>query len=91
MPFAARPPRRSTLQENVKRLRAATLEAINRILVGQACEEGVDKGRRVRFDTTAVETNILHPSDSGLLWDAVRVLTRLLVRARGKQHLRHAF
>ncbi len=82
MGFAARVPKRSTLQQNVKRLRAGTLEAIHRILVEHAREAEVEKGRKVRFDTTAVETNILYPSDSGLLRDSMRVLTRLLGRAQ---------
>jgi IS5 family transposase len=81
MGFATKVPKKSTLQENVKRLRASTLEAIHRILLEHARDAEVEKGRKVRFDTTAVETNILYPSDSGLLWDSVRVLTRLLGRA----------
>jgi IS5 family transposase len=36
------------------------------------------KGYCLRTDTTAVETNIHHPSDSSLLADSLRVLTRSL-------------
>jgi transposase, IS5 family len=36
----------------------------------------------VRTDCTVVESNIHEPSDSELLWDCVRVLTRLLGQAR---------
>jgi IS5 family transposase len=42
----------------------------------------VETGRRVRTDCTVVESNIHEPRDSELLWDCVRVLTRLLGRAR---------
>ena len=38
----------------------------------------------MRIDSTVTETNILDPSDSQLLYDAVRVLSRLLARAREK-------
>ena len=41
----------------------------------------MERGRKVRIDSTVVETNIHAPSDSTLLWDAVRVLTRLLEQA----------
>jgi IS5 family transposase len=74
-------PSRSTLQENIKRLRAETLEAINRALICYAQAEGVEDGRTVRGDTTAVSSNIHHPTDSWLLWDTVRVGVRLLERA----------
>lgn len=42
----------------------------------------VSRGRKLRTDSTVVETTIHHPSDSTLLADGVRVISRLLVRAR---------
>jgi IS5 family transposase len=45
-----------------------------------AQEQSVAKGRKLRTDTTAVETNIHHPTDSSLLSDGIRVLTRCLKR-----------
>lgn len=74
--------RKSTLQRNIKRIREETWQAINRVLLGYAAETGVEKGRKVRIDATVTETNIHRPSDSSLLWDSVRVLTRLLTTAR---------
>jgi IS5 family transposase len=76
------PPKRSTLAENIKRIKATTLEQINRILVGAAKAAGVETGRKVRIDSTVSETNIHPPSDSWLLSDSVRVLTRLMVALR---------
>src|SRR6202030_4441410 len=43
-----------------------------------ARDKGVIAGRRMRVDTTVVETNIHHPTDSTLLGDGVRVLTRIM-------------
>jgi len=77
-----RVPSRSTLAENIGKVRPETLEAINRAVVRQAMEEGVESGEKVRIDATVTETNIHPPSDSEQLWDGVRVLTRLMVRAR---------
>ena len=75
-------PSRSTLAENIKRLRAETLESISQVILGVAKDAGVEMGRKVRIDTTAVESNIHHPFESDQLWDVVRVLTRLMERAR---------
>ena len=68
----------STLCDNIKALSAETWEAIHRIVIDYAKEQKIEKGRKSRFDCTVVETNIHKPYDSTLLWDAVRVLTRLL-------------
>ena len=76
-----KPPSRSTLQENIKRVSAESLEAINRAIVMQAKENGLDDGSAVRGDCTVVNSNIHQPTDSWLLWDTVRVLVRLLQRA----------
>lgn len=43
----------------------------------------VPRGRKVRTDTTVVETDIHSPSDSTLLADGVRVLSRLVCCAQG--------
>jgi len=51
---------------------------IHERLVAIAREKGVVKGRKMRVDTTVVETNIHYPTDSSLLGDGVRVLTRIM-------------
>ena len=75
-------PKRSTLAENIKRLKASTLEQVNRIIVEAASVAGIERGRKVRVDSTVSETNIHPPSDSSLLFDCVRVLTRLMTALR---------
>jgi IS5 family transposase len=49
-------------------------------LVALAREHGVVKGRKLRVDTTVVETNIHYPTDSNLLGDGARVLNRTMKR-----------
>jgi transposase-like protein DUF772/DDE family transposase len=56
----------------------AVLKQVHERLVRIAQDNGVTTGRRMRVDTTVVETNIHHPTDSTLLGDGVRVLTRLM-------------
>ena len=54
------------------------LRQIHDRLVKIAQRNGVVAGRRMRVDTTVVETNIHYPTDSTLLGDGVRVLTRAM-------------
>jgi transposase, IS5 family len=64
-------------------------EQIHERVVQQAKAAGFALGARLRTDTTAVETNIHHPTDSSLLADSLRVLTRSLKRiAKGCQGAR---
>jgi IS5 family transposase len=75
------PPKKSALQANIGAIRPNTWEAINHALLLEARTRKVEDGRWMRTDTTVVESNIHHPLDSALLWDCVRVLTRILRRA----------
>jgi IS5 family transposase len=75
-------PTAKTLQRNVKLVQLRTLEKINRLLVEHASAAGSEDGTKLRVDCTVVEANIHEPTDSSLLWDSVRVLTRLHCRAR---------
>lgn len=72
----------STLERWAVCLSEGTLAAINARLVVQAQERGLTRGRKLRLDTTVVETTMHYPSDSTLLADGVRVLSRLVGRAR---------
>jgi IS5 family transposase len=74
--------KKSALNANIKSICEETWEAIFRDLLGHAKDEKIEKGRKVRIDCTVVESNIHKPFDSVQLWDCVRVLTRLLNRAR---------
>ncbi|HVT37905.1 MAG TPA: ISNCY family transposase, partial [Gemmatimonadaceae bacterium] len=61
-------------------LSPAVTEQIHARVVGVARERGVARGRKVRVDTTVVESHVHYPTDSTLLGDGIRVLTRGLVR-----------
>jgi IS5 family transposase len=71
-------PCKSILQDNIKSLREETWEAIHEEIIGYARREGIETGRKIRVDSTAVETDIHHPTDSTLLLDGIRVMTRWL-------------
>jgi IS5 family transposase len=53
---------------------------IHQRVVAIAREKQIIRGRRLRLDTTVVETHIHYPTDSSLLGDGVRVLTRTMKR-----------
>ncbi len=73
-------PDHTTLNRNFGLLGEDVIAQIHARVVNRARQEHVATGRRMRTDTTAVETNIHHPTDSSLLQDSIRVLTRLLQR-----------
>ena len=61
-------------------LSPAVTEKIHQRVVGLACEQGVARGRKLRTDSTVVESNVHYATDSSLLGDGVRVLSRSLQR-----------
>jgi len=67
-----------TLQENIAQITPAVLEKINIAMCKLSMELKVETGARMRTDSTAIEANIHYPTNSSLLWDCIRVATRIL-------------
>lgn len=78
-------PNKSSLQRNIARISASTWRQINQILAAWAAEQKLEKGHRIRVDSTAVASDVHHPTDSALLNDCVRTITRLLKKLRQRQ------
>jgi IS5 family transposase len=76
-------PTKATLIRWTHTLRPETLHALNDRVVQLAVQAKVTEGRKLRLDATCVQTEIHHPTDSGLLVDSVRVLSRVAQRAKG--------
>jgi len=74
-------PKRSVLHQTISAIRAETWEQINRALLTSAGAAKLERGRVVRLDSTVTAALMHEPSDSSLLWDAVRVMVRLLRQA----------
>lgn len=72
----------STLQENIKSVSVGTWENIHNIFVQHAVSKDMEKGRKVRLDSTHVDTDIHYPLDSILLQDGVRIITRWLIEGK---------
>jgi len=73
-----RVPQHDAFNRAVNRLTPATLQAVNDAVIRVAVTLGLEDGTKLRVDTTVVETDIHHPTDNTLLWDSVRVVTRLV-------------
>lgn len=76
-------PKKSVLHQTIAAIRAETWEAINQALLTSAKQDRLESGVTVRLDSTVTEALMHEPSDSTLLCDAVRVMSRLLDRAEG--------
>lgn len=61
-------------EENIRRI----IVEINKI----AISEGVEDVSQVSTDTTSIETNIHYPTNNSLVWDCIKVATRLLKKIR---------
>lgn len=73
-----RVPKHDAFNRAINRLTPATLQAVNDAVIRAAVALGLEEGTQLRVDTTVVQTDIHHPTDNTLLWDAVRVVTRLV-------------
>ena len=74
-------PDAKTILKIARALGPEVIEQLHRQVLEVAKRAGVTHGRRFRIDTTVVETNVHYPTDSSLLQDGVRVLTRAMQRA----------
>jgi IS5 family transposase len=74
-------PKKSVLHKTISAIQSGTWEAINRAILADAQEQRIESGKVVRLDSTVTAALMHDPSDSSLLWDAVRVMTRLLTDA----------
>jgi transposase, IS5 family len=81
--YSQRVPKHDAFHRAFNKLRPQTLQALNDSVLKAAVDLGLEDGKRLRVDTTVTETDIHHPTDNTLLWDVVRVLTRLIGRLGG--------
>lgn len=87
----AQSPSRSALQATIRRVRPETLQNIHHLLVSHWVEQGEWSLETLRIDSTVVDSNIAPPSDSQLLKDGVRVLSRLMAKCKTRTGVRVRF
>jgi transposase, IS5 family len=90
-----RVPDSTTLIKLTHKYGADTVDALNDTLVLKLKEGKVIRGKKLRLDTTVVESDIHHPTDTGLLMDSIRVITRVVSKLKkavpgiGSRFVRH--
>lgn len=67
-----------TLQENIAKVSIKALCDIHIAIALYAMERKVDDGKKVRPDSTVIKTNIHHPTNASLLYDCVRVSSKMI-------------
>jgi len=77
-----RVPDDTTLVKLTRKYGEDIVRDLNDALVLKLKEEKVVRGRKFRMDTTVVEANIHYPTDTGLLADGIRVITRTVGKLR---------
>jgi IS5 family transposase len=76
--FACTVPNYRTIGRNFNRLRPETVRLLNEAVIDAVLSLQLAEVGMLREDTTVVETDIHFPTDSSLLWDVVRIETRLM-------------
>jgi len=84
---------RSCLHENISAISEDTWSKIHDMTLQEAQTRGIEKGRMVRIDSTVVDSNIHHPTDSSLLKDCIRILWFILslLRKKGKSEFKKVY
>jgi IS5 family transposase len=67
-----------TMGNLARQLGPEVIDELHRRVVEIAQENKIAAGRKMRVDTTVVETDVHYPTDSSLMGDGVRVLTRIM-------------
>jgi IS5 family transposase len=90
-----RVPDSTTLIKLTHKYGEGMVRSLNDTLVLKLKEDKVVRGRKLRIDTTVVESDIHHPTDTGLLTDGIRVITRVVSKLKklvpriGSRFVRH--
>jgi len=75
-------PDHTTLNDLERVIQPKTLHHINDRIIALAQDNHLTRGYRLRVDSSVTASNIHYPTDSGLLYDGVRLLSRWLKRTR---------
>ena len=91
LPLSGNVPDDKTLIKLTGRYGEKVVKNIHDTIVRRAAEAKVIRGRKMRLDTTVTESNIHHPTDTGLLSDGVRVVTRTVKKIKEVVRLKVCF
>lgn len=84
-------PSRSCLQSTIRSIKPETLRLAHQVLTRNLLDTGMASLDKLRIDSTVVASHIAPPSDSRLLNDGVRVISRLLAKSKTETSLNIRF
>lgn len=84
-------PGRSALQAGIRKIKPETLSKVHELLASAWFNTKIISLDKIRIDSTVVESNIATPSDSQLLNDGVRVLSRLMSKSQSSTNVKLRF
>lgn len=82
IPLDKKVPHSTTLIKLTKRYGPETINAMNEALIRKAKEKKIIRARKLRIDTTAIESDIHYPTDASLLADGVRTITKTVTKLK---------
>lgn len=91
LPLSGKVPDDKTLIKLTGKYGEKAVKNIHDTVVRQAAEAKIIRGRKMRLDTTVTESNIHYPTDTGLLADGVRVITRTVKKIKEVVRLKVRF
>lgn len=71
-----------TLQNQISQVNEQTIKAINDRVMREASKRKLTKGKKMRVDSTVIESNIHYPTDSSLIIDGIKKITKTLTKLR---------
>jgi len=71
-----------TLQNQISQISEETIKAVNDRVMAEARKLKITGGKRMRVDSTVTESNIHYPTDSGLIADGIRKITKTLFKLK---------
>ena len=69
-----------TLQNQISQISEKTIKAINNRVMQEAIKRKLTKGKKMRVDSTVTESNIHYPTDSSLITDGIKKITKILTK-----------
>lgn len=71
-----------TLQNQISQISEKTIKAINDRIMREAVKRKLTKGKKMRVDSTVTESNIHYPTDSSLIIDGIKKITKTLTKLK---------
>lgn len=75
-------PHSTTLIKLTKKYGSETIDELNQLPLEKAKEQKLIRSRKLRVDTTVIESDIHHPNDAGLLQDGIKAITSTVKKSK---------